>query len=156
MTEQECKQSNEKKGGMASRISPCSHDCPSVTEGEHTLGRPAYVYYIFGVILPLLVQVPVLMAWSFLPTSELMAGKISLSAALDDAVSLLIFPGIGIALIASGVIALPFGILQVLCARALGRSGASNWKIFLIGLLNPANALITILALLIARASFSA
>ena len=96
------------------------------------------------------------MAWSFLPTFDLIAGRISLEAALDGAVSLLAFPVIGIALIIGGVIALPFGLLQVLCARALGRSGASRWVSFLIGLLNPANALITILAGLIAWATFSA
>jgi hypothetical protein len=112
-------------------------------------------YYLYGSILPLLVQVPVLLAWSFLPTSDLIAGRISFDEALDTAVSLLGFPGIGLAIIISGVIAVPFGMLQVLCARSLGRQGASKRMLFFIGMLNPANAHVVVLAVLIMRASFS-
>jgi hypothetical protein len=112
-------------------------------------------YYIFGVIYPLLLQITVLMAWSFLPKSDLIGGRISLWAALDEAASLLAFPVIGLGLIVGGVIAIPFGFLQVLCARSLGRSGATTRELFLVGLLNPSNAIIAILIGLVAWGNFS-
>jgi len=108
--------------------------------------RPATLgAYGFGVILPVCVQVPVVLGWSFLPTRQLMAGNTSLTAALDNAASSFGNPIIGIPLLIAGLVGLPLGLAQVLCARSLGRSGASLGSIFLIGLLNPFSAILLVL-----------
>lgn len=97
-------------------------------------------------LLPLCLQIPAILVWSFLPTGELVAGESTLASALDDAALTLVFPGLNILFIGLGVVSVPFVLMHVLCARALARSGASGKVMFFVGLLNPCTALLMIVA----------
>lgn len=101
--------------------------------------------YLFGVLLPLCLQIPAILMWSFLPARELVAGEVTLVSALDDAALTLVFPGLNILFIGLVIVSVPFVIVHVLCARALGRSAASGRVIFFVGLLNPCTALLLII-----------
>ena len=93
--------------------------------------------YLYGVLIPVCVQVPAIMMWSLMPMDELLAGEINLPEAIRGA-ALTLWGPVGVILaLGLGLISMPFSVVHVLCARALGRSGASRKVLFFVGMLNP-------------------